>query len=369
MKKTLKTLSKFFCISFIFVALLSCSTYGESYIDTLKEAVPDEVKEYLPDNNTNDSGQLSINSEHVISVAQGMLKKSLTKSVRISVKLIAIILTVAVSNTVAEAFSTTMPDICRFVGVLCASAISYSTLYSLFSDVNGYFIKINDFMSVLSGVMGAIYVSGGNSVGAIASASAIGVIMLIVEKICMGVLIPTMRLCFAASVASSVSSGINLTKLSSFIRKCFTTVIIFLMTVVTITLAFQTSISASADSVAVRSLRFAALKTIPIIGGGIGESLRNISSGLSLTKSICGGYGIAVIVITALLPLTSLFAAKIAFSFTDTVTHMFSLRSPSFILSEICGIIDFLIATVALTAIVFIIAVTLFMNTTAALSF
>ena len=157
-------------------------------------------------------------------------------------------------------------------------------------------------------------------------------------------------------------------KISDFMRKCFLTLLIFMMTVVTVMFAFQTAITASADSVAVRSLRYVAINSIPIVGGAVGESLRTLTAGLKLSKSVCGTYGVVAVIIMSLAPLINLAATKFAISLSESVSSLFAEGESLEVLSESRRIIDSMMAVVALFGIVFIFMISVFINTGIAIS-
>ena len=365
MKKTI-----LFMLCFIILcAFVGFSSYAKEpdpmeYIDKLGEALPEEVEKHINTErveNIADSGK-------IISLSGALFSDAIKALSGTFLKITLVILISSVAQIISSAFHVKMPDICTWVASVCVSVAVYSVLEGVFSSVEAYLENVNKFMTAMGGVGSALYLLGGNIRTSVASVGATAAITLIIEKICIKYLVPIMRISFASSLAFSISRSENMKKISDFMRKCFLTLLIFMMTVVTVMFAFQTAITASADSVAVRSLRYVAINSIPIVGGAVGESLRTLTAGLKLSKSVCGTYGVVAVIIMSLAPLINLAATKFAISLSESVSSLFAEGESLEVLSESRRIIDSMMAVVALFGIVFIFMISVFINTGIAIS-
>ena len=352
-------------LSLFFIALASQPCIA-SETDDIVNSTPNEITDYLPSGSSAEDIVKSADASYVVSLFSKLIKSAFSKVSEMLVYIVGCIFISSIINLIFETIGKKGSEICRFISAVFIITTVYSLVCGVFDSVTQYLEKLSGFISALALSMGAIYISGGNASAALSNSSGIAALLIVVEKICIKYLIPLLKICFALGIASSIS-GIRLNKFSSMIKKGFISVTVLLMTVITITLAFQNSISSSADSVAVRSLRFAALKSIPIVGGGIGEALRTVSAGLQLTKSITSAYGVIVILVLALIPLSELFSLKISLSLSEAISSLISVNGQDGILSEAISLIDFLIALVAIVSLVFLIVISLFMSTSSAI--
>lgn len=355
--------------SVIIFTMLSLPSFAESVIpDEFVNGLPDEIKGYMPNTDSYDEFIKSSDTKSILSFTGEVFKAAVNKISGTVIKLVCIILVSSIAECLSKAFNQSVPEICTWIFTLCIAVCTYTLLLELFGSVQDYFEGMNKLITVIGTAMSGIYISGGGSSSAVASAAGTAIIMTVIEKICMVYLLPILRICYAVSISSYISGAVNLKRFSAFIRKCFITVLVLLMTVVTVTLAFQTSLAASSDSVAVRSLRYVTMNTVPIVGGAVGESLRTIASGLSLTKNLCGSYGIIAVLVLALFPIVSLLITKLAFSLCEVFASVFGSYENTGIITDIISLINFMIAIVALFAVVFIIIISLFMKTALAIS-
>ena len=264
--------------SLFFLSFTSYNVFAKEENDIVSNT-PNEVTEYLPSEGTAEDIVSATDSSYLISLFGKLLNAAFIKISKMLLILVGCIFFTSIINLIFETIGKKGSEVCRFVSTVFISTSVYSLVVNVFDDVVLYLEKLSGFISSLGLAMGAIYLSAGNASVALANSSGITALLIVVEKFCITYLIPLLRICFAIAIASSVC-GVKLNKFSSLLKKGYISITVILMTIITITLAFQTSISSSADSVAVRSLRFAAIKSIPFVGGGIGEALRTVSAGL-----------------------------------------------------------------------------------------
>ena len=361
-------MKKFVFVIILSILFITLGSYpclaGET--DNIVNSTPDEITEYLPSGSSTEDIVKSTDASYVVSLFSKLIKSAFSKVSETLLYLLGCIFITSIINLVFETLGKKGTEICKFISTVFITTAVYTLICGVFDSVAQYLEKLSGFISSLAAAMGAIYVSGGNASAAISNSSGVAAILIVVEKICIRYLIPLLKICFALGIASSIS-GVRLNKFSSMIKKGFISVTVLLMTIITITLAFQTSISSSADSVAVRSLRFVALKSIPVVGGGIGEALRTVSAGLELTKSVTSAYGVIVILVMALIPLSELFSLKISLSLSEALSSLIAVNGQDGILSEAISLIDFLISLVAIVSLVFLIVISLFMSTSSAI--
>lgn len=83
---------------------------------------------------------------------------------------------------------------------------------------------------------------------------------------------------------------------SGELKKALTFLLAAAGTVFTTVMAHQTALAKSADSVALRSLKFASGNMIPVIGGALGEAADGYLAGVSLIRSASGTLAAAAVI-------------------------------------------------------------------------
>ena len=125
-------------------------------------------------------------------------------------------------------------------------------------------------------------------------------------------------------------------------------------TVSTAALSFQTTLAASADSVAMRSAKYAVGNIIPLVGNSIGAALGTLGSSLSLIKNTAGVSCVAAVLLMTLPELLSLFLARLAVSAAGTAAEALGFTAGEKLLASFLKIYDMLLATVAAAGVTWI---------------
>ena len=138
------------------------------------------------------------------------------------------------------------------------------------------------------------------------------------------------------------------------------------MTLLVMLLSVQTTLSAAADGTAARAAKMVASSVIPIVGGSVSETLRTVASGVQYIKSVVGVGAIALIIILLLPTLVSLVLTRLAFIISGCVADMLGCESESRLLGELGGVWGCMIAVVSMTAVMFILALSIFIKSAVA---
>jgi stage III sporulation protein AE len=129
------------------------------------------------------------------------------------------------------------------------------------------------------------------------------------------------------------------------------------------TLALQTVISAVKDSAAIRAARYAASGMIPVVGGTVAASLSTLASGVTYVKGVIGAGACAVVLVMLISPLVLLILNRAAVSAAITLADFLGVGSVSRLYGAIRRSFDLFIAFYALTVLIFIFEIILFVMT------
>ncbi len=137
------------------------------------------------------------------------------------------------------------------------------------------------------------------------------------------VFLPLTNCMLALGICSSLRKDINLTSLISSAKQIITTMISALAALFISVLSMKTAVSAKADALGLRSLRFAINSVVPVIGPSISEGLISIQSYSSMIKTSVGIVGIICVAFIFIPALTSVAAWRITLFFCKLCCDVF----------------------------------------------
>jgi stage III sporulation protein AE len=160
------------------------------------------------------------------------------------------------------------------------------------------------------------------------------------------------------NTCSKICGGDLLCGFAGLVKSAMKSVLSFCAVGMGLVLAFQSVIAKSADTAAVKGVKFVLGNAVPVIGGALADATGTLTSSLALLKSTVGIAGAAVICVIFALPVIKLLLWKLLFDASCAVSSAFSLKKESAFFAEMSELIGFLAATGASVAIFFIIALT-----------
>ena len=128
-----------------------------------------------------------------------------------------------------------------------------------------------------------------------------------------------------------------------------------LTTLLTAVLAFQKAISAGADSLGLRGVKFALSNLVPVIGSALGDAVATLGTSLRAVGSIAGGMGIAAVVLVVLLPLIRLIAYRFIIGLCAALAQALGLTTEQRVLNTAGEILGFLSAVLSFLGVLFVI--------------
>ena len=372
-----------FLILLVFAALsLSVGAYAEDDIGALPEEyygmlenIPDEVADRLPDEMySGDAESIGealtelTSSEYIFSLISELFGSGIGDALGVAARLCGILLISAVFASFKKSLNS--EALSKAVGFCSSCAVFAAVIdmqYEQLSMVEGFFERLNSLFLGMIPVTGAIYAMGGNISTAAAGNTAMYTFLAVSERICASTIIPISCVCTALALCRGVAHEINLQGISSGIKKCYVFVLGMIMTILTALLAAQTTLTAAADSTAARAAKMVTSSMIPHVGGSVSDTLRTVASSVQYMKGIVGVSGIIFIVILLLPTLISLILTRFAFSFSGCVADLLGCEGESKLIGELGQVYGCMIAAVAMSSVMFILALNIFIKTTVAL--
>lgn len=277
----------------LLLMLLCTAASAEFDTDKLYDSVTGEAREYLDDNNiTPESGVSGLSVSSVLDDIAGYIVNSINAPAEMFASLLAVVILTSLMKNLCEIQNGSI-RIYSLISALAAAAVVSSYTGRVITEAGAAAESAGNFMLTYIPVIAGVVAVGGHASAAAAFSSSAVIGTEILAQITRIALIPLTGCMLGISAVSGLKSGLNLGTLSDGIRKAAVWILGLIMTLFLGLLSIQTTLSASADSVALRTARFFVSSGVPIVGGAVSDALSTVSGSLGLIKTGIGGFGIA----------------------------------------------------------------------------
>lgn len=245
----------------------------------------------------------------------------------------------------------------------CSTLVITLTLlresYVSLGGVVDYFTTVSRVTRAVIPLLGVLYAMGGNVSAAVASSGGLAVYMTVLEELVGKSVVPFCGICMALALIHALDPSLRTGMLSSTLKKNYTTALGFLMMLLLAMLAAQTTLGASSDTLAMRSVKFAAGNLIPVVGGSVSELLRTVSAGVGYLRGTVGVCGTLLIALTLLPTLLELLLLRAVWQLAASLAELLGCDGEKKLLEEFASLLGYLIAAVSICSSVLLLALTL----------
>ncbi len=373
----------FFAIVFLFALSVLPATAEEKsgteeipkeFFDFLS-LFPDSVTDRLPDGifskdptEFSDGVQKMSSFSHLLESGLALIGAEVRGLVEILAPVCGILLLSAVLRTVRTSFGGT--SIAKAFSLISSLVIFLSIAaqgYEGIRETAAYFKSLNALTGGIIPLTGFLYTLGGNASAAVAASGGLSVYMAVLETLVGKSILPFCGICLSLSALSSINPEIRMGTLLSTVKKNYTTFLGFLMMLLISMLGAQTVIGARADTLAMRSVKFAAGNMIPVVGGSVSELLRSVSAGVSYLRGTVGICGILLLLFLLLPTVIKLFLMRLCWQLAASLADILGCDSEKRLLEEFASLGGYLIAAICICSSVFVLSLTVLANCSAAI--
>lgn len=252
------------------------------------------------------------------------------------------------------------------VAYICCYGIICSSIISVFYDISILAEETVTEVDVMTKSLIPVVFSLMLTVGKVFSFATMQPTIIFVSQIMIviinNLLFPLTMLSFALSISDNLSDECRLSNFSVLLRKIVKWSIVFLLTVFTAILSAQNILSGSFDSVAVTSVKFAAVNFVPVIGGALAEGVETIGSSLMLIKNATGIAGVAGMIVIVFVPVIKIYLVSLMFHILSAISQPVTGEKFSKALTTAGETVSILGALVICMAFVFIISVAMILG-------
>lgn len=302
--------------------------------DILSESGADELYDMLPEETQNllsEKGIESADAEALLDFSfsdlLGMIWDGVTDAASAPVKLFAAgaglallcSLTAQVGGTLRE---DSFSGLFHAASVLCASAVIFPIVTGLFQTVSSILQSTGGFITAFVPVYSAILAASGQPVSAVLSETALLAVAQIISVVSSSVLIPLLTVYLALCMVGAVCPDLCMDGVTGAVKGIVTVAAGFLMTVFVGLLSLKGSLAGAADSVTLRTAKFAASAVFPVVGGAVSDALSSVQGSMSLLRSSVGGFASVAVMVMLLPPILSLLLTQAAMSAAAAVARI-----------------------------------------------
>ena len=334
-------------------------TESNPYWDALIQIAPPEAEGALGEGVTD----VRVGLEYLYSLVLGSARGGWGGALRLLLSLVGLTLLGGVAALLCkDADAQTRPALSLLSSAAMALGL-YTCLGSVLSRTAAYLEDLLTFSEGLAPILGGVLVSGGSVGTAAVATGSLSALLLILEKLCVGVLSPLLGISLAFSLLGAISPSLRLDGITKCLRGTYLTLLGVMCTVATASFSMQSVLSATKDSLAMKTARYAVGNMIPIVGGTLGASLGTLGASLAAVKNGVGIGAVAVVLSLAVPCLVELYLSRLSLSLAEAFSRLLGFETGEKLLGEFRSAMDMLLGVTAFTSLSFLLYLAVFVKT------
>ncbi len=331
----------------------------------LPDGASDELSEYLSDGGSADKATAvsdKLDPRYWGNYILNELKNSFFSGVRT----LATVFGLIVLSSVLSALSGGTG------GDLSSAPIDLSSLFialevarvsaSVVTTVSEYLSRLCSLMNVMTPVMSTLYVTSGRVTEMSVNSSALMLFVTLTENVNTYLLLPFAAAVFALSTVSALGTGAGIGSFSKAAGKVLVWLITSVSAVFTFVMGVQTALARGTDSLAAKAVKFAVGSGVPIVGGALSEAVTTVGASLSLIKKTAGGAAVVMILFIIVPVLVRVAVSLISLSLCKGAAEFVGADHAASVIAGARSVLAAFAALAAASGMLFLLAVTLFMN-------
>ncbi|MBE6620621.1 MAG: hypothetical protein E7625_04585 [Ruminococcaceae bacterium] len=336
------------------------------------QRLPESLRESLPQRVFSVDGEEAagawealVSPEVLFSLLLQPLKDGWRQYLSLLLSLVGVLLLRGVSNALIEHIRT--PVLAGGVKLICRVALFGIILGQAIgglSEIASFYEDLQALTAAFLPLMGTMYAMGGNVATAAANHTTLLLSMSLVQWIGEESVVPLFSLCLAFGLMGAISGEVagRLQVVTGKLKKWYTTALGLAMLLLSTALGAQTTLTARADSLAFRTVRFAVSSTIPVVGGGVAEMLRTAATGISWLRGVVGIGGVVLLIWLLLPRLCSILLYRSLFSLAGDVASLLGCPEEGKLLGEVVSLYGYLLAVLSLSVMTFLLSLLLLLK-------
>ena len=352
-----------------FFLIPSISVAAEEKESLEQFAGTDELWQHIPEEVDKDTLSGLLESEDTASFSkrlwesfQSIFYVGLKSGITFFAKLCGLLLFAALFRTLKESFGLGIWEgAFDFLLPLSMALLVFTSLQQPINLATTALQSIHGFFLASLPITTLLLTLSGSPSSAGTLAASMNFVLATVSALSSSFLTPLFNTLFTFSAVDGILDG-GLGSLLAFFKKLLKTACILFFTIVSAILSLQNALASAADSVAMRSVRFAAGTFIPVVGSLVGESTKTLAAAFEAVKTECGVLCIFVLLYVLLRPILCIAIQKLLIGFACSFAEILGEKSMGTYLKSLTGLFDLLLALLISEGCYLIFYVTLFIN-------
>ena len=352
-----------FFLLILLLGMPTCTAADEGeFLRKTEIELPNGLEDFLPPEVYSSSPEeiiASFDFKNVLIAVVSVLEKVFPEVMRAFFGILGLIIVSAIMAALRESIaSAAFGSLMEYISVLCVASAVFSSVSGLFAEFEAFITQIVAFMLSVIPAVSALMLAQGQVTGSVVFGAVLSGTVAILETLCASLVLPLLSALLCIYTSAKICGGDMLDGFGSLIKSGVRTVLIFFTVCMSCVLAFQSVIAKSADTAAVKGVKFVLGNSVPVVGGALADAVGTLTSSLGLLKSTVGIVSAAIICLIFALPIIKLLIWKLAFDASSAISSALSLKKESKFFAEMGDIVGFLAAISASVAVFFIIALT-----------
>ena len=293
----------------------------------------------------------------------GKILSMISKEVMININLVVSLVVLAIVCSIL----TNLQNSFENKGI---SEISFIACYVMFVilTVTGFYECANlagevineqtDFMKMAIPTYISLMISTGNITVAKTMEPIFLFIVQFIGKFIEQFMLPVVFWISILSVLNNLSDRFHLSKLISFSKQTITWLLAGMVTFFVAVMNLTGITSSAVDGVAIRSMKYAVGRFVPVVGGILTDSVDTVITSTLVVKNAMGVLGVVVMILICITPILKLGVSALLFKITAGIIEPITDKRIVGIISNIAGGISLLFIMVFSVTIMFIISIT-----------
>lgn len=339
-------------------------------LNDFKSTLPDYVVDFFPEGLLDGDFSSLINNEvnekTFVDTIVSYLLSGLDTVLKNFSSILLLIIIISIFNALKNSFSdTNIGNSFSICSTLCISITVFQICVNLANNANSYIKLLCNTMNSFAPIMTAMMLLGGQTSSAVVLNTSMVLFISLTDAFLLSFMLPLIKMCLSFGCVKSLGSSCDFSGISKTVKTAFVSVTGFVMSVFIFVLSYKSTLSQSADTISLKTARFAISSLAPIVGSSINDSLRTVTSSLTLIKNSCGVIAIIVIAVMMMPIIINLFLNKLSFSLLSSLCKIVGSEKEGAIIEEADSVCGFLLTLVCCTCVLFIFALTIFIKTNA----
>lgn len=359
---------RFLCacaLAAVLLFLLSPNAYAAGSKADMPEVsveIPEGVREYIsPELYSADAEEIlsAFSLGNALKTAVSILEKVFPEAMEAFLGLLGLTVIAAVMAALrGSVASPAFGSMLEFVSVLCLASAAFGFVEGLLSEFETFVSQVNAFMLAVIPAVSALMIYSGEVTSSLVFGGVLSGAVTLLEVICTSLVLPVLCALLCVYTTAKVCGEVELGGFAKLLKNTASFTLSACVVIMGCVLAFQGVIAKSADTAAVKGVKFVLGNAVPVVGGALADAVGTLASSLGLLRSAVGIVSAAVICILFAMPVLKLIVWKCVFDASSAIAAALSLRKESAFFAEMSEIAGFLAAVSASIAVFFIIALT-----------